>query len=191
MQRRGEAQRGSFPRRVVRAAIDQQIRAGDPIGRNVRQRCAERGEQTRPIGLAIRLCSLHGAYFQPGDTAKAVDQRRARGFRLLLALAEILARAFVDDDRGDGGERFAILAGEGGVCQRQHHQQQRDRAHDGAAAAGEEQQPRHDERNSQAGPYDIGGYQRREGDAEIHVAPIVPAARAARAREPGRPCSFR
>ena len=166
MQRCGEAERGGFRRHVMHAAIGQEDRAGDSVRRYVRERRAERGEQTRTVGLAVRLSGFDSADFQPGDAAKPLDQRGARGFRLLQAVAEILARTLVDNNRGDGGQRLAILAGEGRVCQREHHQQQRDRAHHRAATTGEKQQPRHNQRNSQAGPYDIGWNQRRKCDAE-------------------------
>ena len=47
------------------------------------------------------LSGLHDAHVEPGNAAQPIDDRGARGFGLLRALAEILARALVDDDDGD------------------------------------------------------------------------------------------
>ena len=67
---------------------------------------------------------------------RRVDQRFLRLRRLLVARAEILARALVDHDGGDRGQRLAVLAGEGGIGERQQDQRQRRDAHRGAARRG-------------------------------------------------------
>ena len=72
---------------------------------------------------------------------RRVDQRFLRLARSRwLRVAEILARALVDHDRGDRGQRLAVLAGEGGIGQRQQDQRQRGDAHRRAARAAEQQQ---------------------------------------------------
>ena len=67
---------------------------------------------------------------------RRIDQRLLRLRRLLVARAEILARALVDHDGGDRGQRLAVLAGEGGIGERQQDQRQRRDAHRGAARRG-------------------------------------------------------
>ena len=67
------------------------------------------------------------------------------------AVAEVLARALVDHDGGDRGQRLAVLARERRIGERQHQQRERERAHDRAAAAHDEQQHReHDARRATA-----------------------------------------
>ena len=77
---------------------------------------------------------------RPGMWLEPLDHRGARRFGLLRAVAEILARALVDDDDGDRSERIAVLAGQRRIGERQHDQRQRQRADRGAAAARHEQQ---------------------------------------------------
>ena len=49
---------------------------------------------------------------RPGILLRPLDDCGARRFGLLRAVAEILARTFVDDDHGDRTERIAVFAGE-------------------------------------------------------------------------------
>ena len=51
----------------------------------------------------------------------------------------------------------------------------RARADPCAAAADHDQQQRHDRRNRDAGPKNLGGYQRREGDSETHARSYCPS----------------
>ena len=117
---------------VMHPAIGDQERAGDAIDRNVRQRRGQRAEQFGAVGFAVGLSGLDDAHFQPLDLLQRVDQRLLRLGRLLVAGAEILARALVDHDRRDRGQRLAVLAGEGRVGERQQDQRQRGDAHGGA-----------------------------------------------------------
>ena len=101
-------------------------------------------EQAGAVGLGVRLAGLDHAHVEPGHAVQPLDDGGARRFGLPRAVAEILARALVDHDDGDGAKRIAVLAREGGVRQRQHDEGERDRAHDRAAAArGDQQQRQH------------------------------------------------
>src|SRR5207247_7918988 len=66
----------------------------------------------RAVGLAVRLPGLDHAHVEPGNAAQPFQHRAARLLGLPRALAEILARAFVDHDDRDGAQRVAVLAGE-------------------------------------------------------------------------------
>ena len=59
----------------------------------------------RAVVLAVRLRRVRDAHFQAGDVLEPIDQRGARGLGLLFAVAEVLARALVDDDGGDRRDR--------------------------------------------------------------------------------------
>ena len=119
MNRRGEAERAGFRRYVVHASVGDHDRAGDAVGGNVGQRRAERGEQPRAVGLAVRLAGLDHPHVEAGNMAQAADDRRARFLGLPRAVAEILARAFIDYDDGDRAERIAVLARQRGIGERQ------------------------------------------------------------------------
>ena len=66
MQRCGEAKRRGVRRHVMHAAVGQEDGAGHPVGRHIGERGAERGEEARAVGLAVRLSGLHRADFSPG-----------------------------------------------------------------------------------------------------------------------------
>src|SRR5262249_51392645 len=129
----------------------------------------ERGEQARAVGFPIRLSGLDEAHLQAGDAAETFGQRRARGLGLLHTVAEFLARALVDDDGGDRGERIAILAGDRGIGEREHEQRERDGTDEPRAGARKHEQERERERNRDRRPYDVRGYEGREGDTEIQT----------------------
>src|SRR3954471_10072038 len=93
---RVEAKLRGFGRHVVHAPIGDEEGARDTIRRHVRQRRAKRGEQPRSVGLAVRMTGFDHAYLKPRDAAEPLRERIARGLSLLLAIAEILARALVD-----------------------------------------------------------------------------------------------
>ena len=133
MHRRLEAERGGVGRDVVHAAVGDQERAGDAVDRHVRQRRGQRAEQLGAVGLAVGLAGLDDAHFEALDLLQAVDQRFLRLRGLAGAVAEILARALVDHDGGDRGQRLALLAGERGIGERQQEQRQRRHAHRRAA----------------------------------------------------------
>ena len=135
MNRRGEAERGGVGRHVMHAAVGDEEGAGDAVRRHVGEDGAERIEQARAVGLAVGLAGFGDAHFEAGNAAEPLGQRDARVLGLLGALAEILARALVDDDGGDRRDRIAVLAGEGRIGEREHEQSQRERADHRAAAA--------------------------------------------------------
>ncbi len=69
------------------------------------------------------------------------------------AVAEILARALVDHDRDDRGQRLAVLARERRIGERQHHQRERERrARSAPRLRDDEQQRREHERDAQPPP---------------------------------------
>jgi hypothetical protein len=96
----------------VHPSVGDQECAGDAVGRHVRQRRAQCRKQPRAVGLAIGLTGLDHADLEPLDLLQPVEQRFARRFGFLGALAEILARALVDHDRRDRRQRLTVLAGE-------------------------------------------------------------------------------
>src|SRR5262249_11960340 len=85
----------------------------------------------------------------------------------LHTVAELLARALVDDDGGDRGEGIAILAGDRGIGEREHEQRKGDGTDEPRAGARKDEQERERERNRDRGPYDVSGYEGGEGDTEI------------------------
>ena len=99
---------------------------------------------------------------RPGMRLSRSTRRRARGLGLRVAVAEILARALVDDDGGDRGDRVAVFARERRVGERQHHQRQRQRAHRRAAAARQQQHDRDQQGHAEGRPHDVGRHQRSE-----------------------------
>ncbi len=173
VERRGKAERAGVGRHVVDAAVGDHDDAGDAIGRHVGEARAQRGEQAGAVGLGVRLAGLDHAHLEPGHAVQPLDDGGARFFGLPRAVAEILARALVDHDDGDGAERIAVLAREGGVRQRQHDESERDGAHDGAAAArGDQQQSQH-RRQGGGRPENFGTDERRERDTEVQRVLLI------------------
>ena len=119
MHRRLEAQCRGVGGNVVDAAVGDQEGAGDAIDGNIRQRRRQRAEQFGAVGFAVGLSGVDDAHFQSLDLLEAVDQGLLRLRRLLIAGAEILARALVDHDSGDRRQRLTVLAGEGGIGERE------------------------------------------------------------------------
>ena len=103
MHRRLEAEGGGVGGNVMHPAIGDQERAGDAVDRNVRQRRGQRAEQFGAVGFAVGLSGLDDSNFQPLDLLQRIDQRLLRLGRLLVARAEVLARALVDHDCRDRG----------------------------------------------------------------------------------------
>ena len=112
MDGRLEAERCGARRNVVHPPVGDQERAGDPVDRDIRQGRGQRAEQTGAVGLAVSLAGVDHADLQALDLLQGVDQRFLRLRGLLVAVAEILARALVDHDRDHRAQRFAVLAGE-------------------------------------------------------------------------------
>ena len=113
---RRESERAGVGRHVVHPAVGDEDRACHAVRRHVGERCVERGEQAGAVGLAVGLAGLHHAHLDAGNALQALGHRRACGLGLGGAIAEILARALVDDDHRDRGERIAVLAGERGFA---------------------------------------------------------------------------
>ena len=110
MHRRIEAELRGFRRHVVHAPVSDEQRAGDAVRRHVSERGAQRVEQPGTVGLAVSLSGLDHAHFQARDATEPLRDGGAHRFGLLLAVAEILARALVDHHDGDGGQRLAVFA---------------------------------------------------------------------------------
>src|ERR1700752_4407421 len=114
MHRRLEADRACIGGNVVHAAVGDQEGTGNAVDRHIRQRRGQRAEQFRAVGLAVGLASLDDADFQSLHLLQGIEKRLLRLCSLLRTRAKILARALVDDDGGDGGERLRVLSGVGG-----------------------------------------------------------------------------
>jgi hypothetical protein len=190
MQRRLEAERPGIGGNVVHAAVGDQETAGDAIDRHVRQCRGKCAKQFCSIGLAVGLAGLDDAHFQPLHLFQGIDEGFLRLRSFLRALAEVLARALVDHDGGDRGQRLAVLAGKGRVRQSEQHQRQRKHANGSAARAAEQEQPADHHDRSERDPEHDGRHERGERDTVLHGA-TVPAVRSAPARAPGRLCSCR
>ena len=132
---RGESERAGVGGHVVNPAVGDEDRARHAVRRHVGERRVERGEQAGAVGLAVGLAGLHHPHLDAGNALQALGHGGAGGFGLGGALAEILARALVDDDHRDRGQGIAVLAGERGVCERKHEQRQRRGAQQAAPAA--------------------------------------------------------
>ena len=65
----------------------------------------QRREQARAVGVAAGFAGLDEAHFEIGNAPEPLGERGAHRFGLLGAVAEFLARALVDDDDRDRGER--------------------------------------------------------------------------------------
>ena len=70
--RRTEAERGGVGRDVVHAPVGDHDGARHPVARNIRQRRAERAEQMRAVGFAVRLAGLDEAHLEPGNVSQVV-----------------------------------------------------------------------------------------------------------------------
>ena len=162
MQRRRHAERGSIGGHVMDAAIGDHDRAGHAIRRHVRQGGGEGREQPGAVGLAVGLAGLGDAHLKARNTIEPLDQGGAHRLGLRGAVAEFLARALVDDDRGDRWNRLAILARDRRIGERQHHQRQRNRAYQRATAAREQQHRRQQGGHGERGPHHVFGHDRSE-----------------------------
>jgi len=93
----------------VNAAVGDEERAGDAVGRHVRQRRGQRAEQSGAIGFAVGPAGFDDAHLKALDLLQAIDQRLSRLLGFLRARADILARALVHHHGRDRGQRFALL----------------------------------------------------------------------------------
>jgi hypothetical protein len=140
--RRGKAElrrRGN----VVNAAVGDQNRARDPVGRHVGERCPECGKQLGAVDLAAAGAGIDRPHFESRNAPELLDERAARCLGHLRAVAKTLACALVHHYGSDRGQGFALLAGERGVGEGQQRQRQRQRPHERAARAREQQEPDH------------------------------------------------
>ena len=191
MHRRVEAERRDFRRHVMHAAVGEQDRAGDAVGRHVGERRIQRREQPRAVGFAVGLAGLDEAHVEAGDAAEPLGERRARGLGLRLRspkfwLGLLSTTTATTEDSGSRSSRvndglasastiIASASARINAPRLRTKQQQRPRSARAPSAA-----------------HSTVGNQRRERDAEIQrIAPTAPAARAAPACAPGRPCSCR
>ncbi len=107
---------------------------GDHEWRRRRDRAARR-RAPAPSALNSRVPSVSPSACPASTTRTSSPGMRARRSAsaaraasvCFARVAEILARALVDDDDGDGGQRLAVLAGERRIGEREHEQRQRQR----------------------------------------------------------------
>ena len=173
MQRSLKAKRRGVRGNVVNPSVGDQERAGDPIDWNVRQRRGQRTEQFSAIGLAIGLAGLDYPHLQSLDLLQAIDQRLLCVFGLAGAVTEALAGTFVDDDGGGRRQRFAILAGERWVGERQQDQDERRDAYRRAACAAEQQHCCDHRYSGGREPKHQRGNQRRKRDTVLHLPALL------------------
>ena len=179
---RREAERAGVRRHVVHPSVGDEDRACHAVRRHVGERCVERGEQAGAVGLAVGLAGLHHPHLDAGNALQALRHRRACGLGLCGAIAEILARALVDDDHRHRGEWIAVLARERGVRQRQHQQRQRRGAQQGAPAARDQHQESDRRRDRGGRPHVCSRDEGRETDTEVHSSAPVLATSGSRRR---------
>ena len=129
MQRRAELLRGSGRLAggdVVHLAVGDHHDRGEPLPRDVRHRAAQRGEQFGAVVAAAGL-GLAGADHSEIEVAFVLQPLAQRGQRRLaglLAVTDLLARRFVEDDDRDIAQRRALLLDQRRVDQdRQQHRQ--------------------------------------------------------------------
>jgi hypothetical protein len=142
MQRGRKTERGCVCRHVVYAAVSDQDDTGDAVRRDIGERGGKGRKQFGPVGFSVRRAGFRHTHFEAGNPFKPLDEGGTRGFGLLRAVAEALARTLVDDNRGDRGDRLTVFARERGIGECQHQQRQRQRAQRCAAAARKQQNNR-------------------------------------------------
>src|SRR6185503_14219509 len=76
----------------VHAAVGDQDGAGDAVRRNIGERGGKRCKQLGPVGFAIRRAGFRHTHFEAGNPFKPLNEGSTRGFGLLRAVAETLAR---------------------------------------------------------------------------------------------------
>jgi hypothetical protein len=160
MQGRGKSQRGSIGGHIMNAAIGDQDGARDAIRRHIGERRRQRGEQLGAIGFAVGGAGFGDADLESRNALEPFDEGGARSLCLLGAIAEILARALVDDDGGYRRYRIAVFASERGICERKHHQAQRERAQRRAAASRDEEHQGNQNGRGKCSPHRVSGHQR-------------------------------
>ncbi len=105
-----ESERRGVRRNIMHPPVGDQESAGDAVDRNIRQRRRQCAEQFCAIGFAVGLAGFDDPHLQPRNLLEAVDQCLPRFFGLAGAVAEILAGALVDHDRGHRRQRLTVLA---------------------------------------------------------------------------------
>ncbi len=150
------------------AAVGDEDRAGNTVGRHIGERRIECAEQPRAVSLAIRLARLDHPRLNAGNALEPLGDRGTRSLGLEGAVAEVLARAFVDHHDSDRGQGIAVLTRQRRISESQHHQRQRCDPDKDAAAARKHQQGRHDGCDHGGGPDECDRNERREADTEYH-----------------------
>src|SRR4029434_878800 len=102
----------------MNAAIGDQDGSRDAIGRHIRERRRQGGEQLGAVGFAVGGAGFGNTDLESRNALEPLDEGGARSLRLLGAIAEILARALVDDDSGHPWYWVGVLSGVRGMCAR-------------------------------------------------------------------------
>src|SRR4029453_8762302 len=93
----------------MNAAIGDQDGSRDAIGRHIRERRRQGREQLGAVGFTVGGPGFSNTDLESRNALEPLDEGGARSLRLLGAIAEILARALVDDDSGHRRYRVRVL----------------------------------------------------------------------------------
>ncbi len=156
MQRRGQAECGGIGRNVVNAAVGDQKRTADAIGRHIGERRRQRREKLGAVGLAVGLAASTTRVSMPLMAFSLLRRSSRASFGFPGALAELLARALVDDHGDDRRQRLAIFARKRRVGEREQDQREREHAGHAAAGARQQQQRRNHDDRDRSDPQDRG-----------------------------------
>ena len=96
---------------VVHLPVGDHDDAREALSRHVGHRAREGGEQARPViaGAGLRLSRPDHADIEVALASEAIAERRQRRFGRMLAIADPLARQFVDDDDRGIALRVALF----------------------------------------------------------------------------------
>ena len=114
VQRRADRLGGSLGvagRDVVHLPVGDHDDAGETLSRHVGHCAREGGEQARPViaGTGLRLSRPNHADIEVALAREPIGERRQRLFGRMLAIADPLARRFVDDDDRGIALRVALF----------------------------------------------------------------------------------
>ena len=129
---------------VVDDAVRHHHHRADALGRHIGEAGIESGEEAGAVALDAGFACRDEAGVDAGDGGQRLLQPVAGGFGLGGALADALARAFVDHDGDDVLQRLAVLAHQRGIGQRREDQGETKGAQPCAAAPRIESQRDHD-----------------------------------------------
>ncbi len=138
---------------IVHLPVGDHDDARETLPRHVRHCAREGGEQARPVvaGAGLRLSRPNHADIEVALARQAIAERRQRRFGRMLAIADPLARRFVDDDDRGIALRVALFFDHRGVDEGGQQNRDGDDAPQHAARAahnpeGEKEQARGAER---------------------------------------------